>query len=233
VKIISVWCGKGGVGKSSLVLAIASCLSSMGFKVGVVDLDEQRSCLTFAKGAEDCGFDVLSAYPEDKPDYDFLLCDHSPERTHENDPLKICDLVIIPILPSALDAWSVLPAIEALDKRHVYKKMIVVNRYQKNRRMGDEFMDVVSHDFVVSERSIYQRTIANFSPLFKPQGFSLFSYGLKDAQKEIKALVDKMIETLNGNNEKQPPTSAKIEALKEKHMMRGYGQVNDENNPIK
>ena len=190
--IIEVWSWKGGCGKSSLSLSLAGGYAARGFKVAIADMDEQQTCRTFFNNATDCPFEVFSGYPETS-DYDYLIVDRSPERSTDNLPLEIADLVLVPILPSAIDAWSLLPALEALDKRQIVKnRMIVVNRFQNNRSLMNDFLKNIEHDYVVMDRAIYSRTIANYSTVFKPSGLSIFASGLKDAKNEINLLINKI-----------------------------------------
>jgi len=189
MKIISIWNQKGGVGKTSISIQLAAVLAAKGLKVGISDLDEQRSCLTFFENAEKPDFIVFKNYPDSQPDLDVLICDHSPERTIKNDPAEISDLIIIPVCPSAIDAWSTAPAIEALSKRNNIKKLVVVNRFQSSRKLMSEFIENFEYDFLMKERSIYARTISRFGTVFNPQNLPLFSHGLKDAKKEINELI--------------------------------------------
>lgn len=53
MKIISVSNQKGGVGKSTATINIASVLSKMGLRVLVIDMDEQCNTTTFYCGAQD------------------------------------------------------------------------------------------------------------------------------------------------------------------------------------
>lgn len=192
MKVISVWSFKGGVGKSTLSLMLASGFAAKGLRVLLSDLDEQQTCMTFYNNAKNCPFEVIAGYPETS-DYDILICDHSPQRSDDNFPWEISDVVLVPILPSAIDAWSMLPALKALEANQIVKnRMIVVNKFQKNRALGDEFLKTIDHDFIVQDRAIYARTIATFSTIFKPSGLSLFANGLRDAKAEIQLLIKKI-----------------------------------------
>jgi len=192
MKIISVWNQKGGVGKSTLSLQLAAGFSAKGLKVGIADLDNQRTCLTFFKNAEKPEFTVFKDYPTSKPDLDILICDHSPERNEENDPASMSDLILIPVSPSAIDAWSTIPALDSLSKRHKTKRLVIINRFQSSRKLMADFIDTFDHDFVMKERSIYARTIAGFGTVFAPRNLPIFAHGIRDAKKEINELIKKI-----------------------------------------
>lgn len=58
-KVLAITSGKGGVGKSSLSIAIASCLASLNNKVLLIDLDAGLRSLDLMFGAADkCVFDI-------------------------------------------------------------------------------------------------------------------------------------------------------------------------------
>ena len=47
MKIISIVCQKGGVGKTTSVVNISSLLANKGFKVLIIDLDPQGNVSTY------------------------------------------------------------------------------------------------------------------------------------------------------------------------------------------
>ncbi len=199
MKILSIWNQKGGVGKSTLAIHLAAGYAAKGLKVGIADMDTQRTCLTFFNNAENPEFTVFKDFPseEKSKDLDVLICDHSPERSSDNDPVDFSDLVIIPICASAVDAWSTLPAVESLTNRKDFKKLIVVNRFQKARKLMADFVGVggFEHDLIINERAIYARTLANFSTVYAPRKLST-AYGLKSARTEIDELIKKIEEKI-------------------------------------
>lgn len=195
MKVISIFNMKGGCGKSTLTVQLAGGLAAKNSRVAVVDLDEQQSCFTFYKHALNCKFEVFSGFPEKKPEgFDFLLVDHSPERSEENYP-ENCDLVIMPVVPSAFDAWSTAPTLAALEKRKL-KTLVVINKFQAGRQLQNEFVENFEADFKIYERSIYARTIANYSTVHDPRGISKMAYGLGGAKSEIDLLIKKIHEAL-------------------------------------
>lgn len=73
MKIVSVSNQKGGVGKSTVTINIASALSKMGLRVLVIDMDEQCNTTTFFCGAQDLYADNINAVlTEGKPVDDCL-----------------------------------------------------------------------------------------------------------------------------------------------------------------
>ena len=54
---------KGGVGKTTAIFQIAGCLSSMGEKVLVIDLDKQKNISELFLSEEECDYDMLTHSP--------------------------------------------------------------------------------------------------------------------------------------------------------------------------
>ena len=53
MKIISIVCQKGGVGKTTSVVNISSLLANKGFKVLIIDLDPQGNVSTYLDKSKD------------------------------------------------------------------------------------------------------------------------------------------------------------------------------------
>lgn len=78
-KTISVANAKGGVGKTTLALTVAGALAAAGFRVQLVDLDDQGGALTWAgnraKQGREPTFDVTRI---PAAGYDWTVYDHAP-----------------------------------------------------------------------------------------------------------------------------------------------------------
>lgn len=195
---ISFFNQKGGVGKSSLVLHVASGMAAAGGKVCIVDLDSQRSCLTFHKNCKNNTFDVLSSEDELKSSgkqYNVIIYDHSPDRSVENLPFAGVDLVVVPFQASTLDYMATVTALKTLEKRG-QPILTVLNRFVKNREFSKEFVSKIKADHVVAERSIYNRSLSNFTTIYSLTGLSKFAHGASDAKKEINELINKIGEKI-------------------------------------
>jgi len=113
--IISLVNQKGGVGKTTIAVNLASSLSERGFKTLLVDADPQGSVLQWQSIADNHSFEVMH-----RPSPDLLGEKKALTRGHDHviidaPPaigeitlaiLAISNLAIIPIGPSPLDIWS-------------------------------------------------------------------------------------------------------------------------------
>lgn len=78
MKVISISNQKGGVGKSTLTINIASALSKMGLRVLVIDMDEQCNTTIFYCGAQDLYTDNIYAVLTEEKTIDECLYEVQP-----------------------------------------------------------------------------------------------------------------------------------------------------------
>jgi len=92
--------GAGGVGKSTLLLALAAHWTKDGAKVAVIDLDPSKQ-LTDVYRKKPCDYDLVNHL--NVKGYDLLLIDNAPAT---REPTHNPDIVLYPMLPhsKSLDA---------------------------------------------------------------------------------------------------------------------------------
>lgn len=133
MKVISVMNRKGGVGKSTVTVLLATILSK-DYRVCVLDCDNQRTIWqtrSFETSVQET--EIKPPYPVDdisptfvhthlkriQNDYDYVFID-MPRMTDDSrdsatvQMLTYCDLVLVPILAGRADVFSVLDFIEIL-----------------------------------------------------------------------------------------------------------------------
>tara|TARA_B100001123_G_C15187871_1_gene978063 strand:- start:412 stop:1044 length:633 start_codon:yes stop_codon:yes gene_type:complete len=123
-KVISFSNQKGGSGKTTLSANLSVLWSNSGYKVAVVDADNQKSLTYWLEarkqyyGADDIGivsynFDIHNLIDEIKQikrKYDFIIIDSPPSITFETiQIIKASDKVFVPVQPSPLDLMATLP----------------------------------------------------------------------------------------------------------------------------
>ncbi len=113
--IISFINQKGGTGKTTLSINVASTLARLGNAVLLIDADSQASSSTWASLREETPFQVVSmARPNFAKDarkmalnYDFTIIDGPPHAYEiSRSCIAAADLVLIPIEPSGLSTWA-------------------------------------------------------------------------------------------------------------------------------
>jgi chromosome partitioning protein len=180
---------KGGVGKTTIAVNLASCLSERGFQTLLVDADPQGSVLQWQSIAQNQPFEVThrpsASLLSDKKGMtrgrDHVVIDAPPaigEITRA--VLSVSDLAIVPIGPSPLDIWSsketisLFPEVRKrnrwLTPRLLICRKIVGTRVGKEAREALEtygiplFTSEISQRVAFVEAMISGRSVLNFAP---------------------------------------------------------------------
>lgn len=126
--VISILNPKGGVGKTTTAIHVARALQVAGHSVALLDADIQGSALAWsalgalspALAVSPARHDTLAQRVENlKPAPDYVVIDGAAklEARLIAEALKVSDLVIIPVQPSALDIWGCAELVEAVRLR--------------------------------------------------------------------------------------------------------------------
>ena len=205
--LIALISQKGGSGKTTVAMQLAAGLATAGHRVALADLDPQESASRWAESAPpDAPFPAqtlrLQGRAKDmaktlKPvvssvDVVVMDCPPSIEHPHTMSALELCDLALVPVVPSPTDLWATR-GIERLildrqRKRPALRGALLPNRVMRTALAGD-VLDVL-HDFelpvlaaALSQRSAYA--------LSAVRGTSVFGLGrtAAAAQEEVEQLV--------------------------------------------
>lgn len=135
---------KGGVGKSTLSLNLATCLHRAGHRVLLVDADPQGTCSAWASRAAEQGHDgppvvaiVGAALRRDLgkvgAGFDVVVIDSPPRMGAEaRAAMLAADLVVVPVTPGAADIWAARETVAVLEEarslRPELRAVVVLNR---------------------------------------------------------------------------------------------------------
>ena len=201
--IVALLNQKGGVGKTTLAVHIATALSLRGRKVLLVDADPQGSALDWAASRETpalfpvIGLPTKNLYkemPTHAAHYQDIIID-GPPRVNElaRAAIMAAEVVLIPVQPSPFDVWAAKEIITLLEEAKVYKETqksaFVINRKVTNTAIGRDVREALAgYNMPVLPTSVCQRvafaeSAAQGSSVLEMEPASL-------ASKEINALVD-------------------------------------------
>lgn len=207
--IISVLNQKGGVGKTTLSVHIASTLALGGYTVLLIDADQQKSSLDWAATREDdpifpvVGISTTAIHREIKllnDKYDFIVID-GPPRIYDvaRSVIAASDIVIIPVQPSPYDVWAAKEIVELIEEVKItlqgikkIKSAFVINRKIQKTVIGRDVSEALEQyktkvlETHVCQRITYAETAAKGTTAIETDPDS-------QAGIEIKALTEEIV----------------------------------------
>jgi len=220
--IIGITTTKGGAGKTTVTINIATGLAMKGYDVCIIDADEgQFSALKWAsyREDEDKHIQVVRVQAEKlnreamelSKRYDIVLIDGRPTLSEVGDRIVMAsDIIIIPIMPSAFDLESFQEYIPRYKQVRSLKQDIggdvkayaLLNGLVTSSNMSNEVKDAVTQiadmheDVNVMKTSLKRRVIYSSSIT---NGLGVMEESDKKAVAEVNALTDEIIEIINQN----------------------------------
>jgi chromosome partitioning protein len=206
--IVSLLNQKGGVGKTTLALHIATGLAQQGHKCLLLDADKQSSALDWGANREDAPLFPILGLPKAtlhrelskiSKDYAHVIIDSPP---HANDvarsAIMASDVILIPVQPSPYDIWASEETVklitEAAPLKEKLKTAFVINRKIVNTAIGRDVVDTLSSfAFPVLSAQICQRvafaeSAAVGKTVLETEPESLAAQEIQDLVKELLAL---------------------------------------------
>jgi chromosome partitioning protein len=207
--VIALVGNKGGAGKTTLCINLASALAERGATV-VLDADPQQSSHNWHAIADGrSAFPVISASDDvvqlaadhvSSARYVLIDCPPSVRAQQTSDALSRADLALIPVQPSPLDLWASVQIEAEVDRARQSNPglgaLLVINQLEPRTRLSQVMRDALAElslpaaQSAISRRMIYKKSVI--------QGRSVLDVGSQGAAaaEEIRQLVDEMVKLL-------------------------------------
>lgn len=205
-RIITIAQQKGGSGKTTLAVNLATAFLAQGKSVGLLDTDPQGSLgKWFMKRIETQGddpklqFSTATAWGiayelrslSDK--VDVVIVDTPPKADSDLRPaLRAADVVLVPLSSSHVDIWATQDVLDLAD-RAGKRAFIVMNRSRSGTRLGAEITEAVKElDATVmssglGNRIVFAEALGNGLGAVEAQKRSTAAREVFDLLKEVEA----------------------------------------------
>ncbi len=205
MKIISILNQKGGSGKTTLAMNVATALKRKGFDILLVDSDNQASLREWhAIGNNEIPVVGLDRTTLDRDikglnnDKDFIIIDGAPSASGiAVSAIKISDFVLIPVQPSSLDLWATTDLVEMVKNKMALsttKAGFVINRAIKNTNLSDDVKNVLNEQELPCFQSVCHQRVVYATCV--TEGKTVFECADKSAILEIENLTNELLEML-------------------------------------
>jgi chromosome partitioning protein len=170
--IVALLNQKGGVGKTTLAVHIATRMALQGQRVLLVDADPQGSAMDWsASRSGEALFPVIGLATRNLHkeiqahilNYDTIVID-GPPRVNElaRAAIMAADVVLIPVQPSPYDVWAAREITELLKEASVFKEnqksAFVINRKIVNTAIGRDVTEALAgYEMPVLNSAVCQR----------------------------------------------------------------------------
>lgn len=208
-KVIAILNQKGGVGKTTLAIHIATAIALKGRKVLLLDADPQNSALDWAAARHGQPLFPVVALPKSSihkelpslaDKFDVVIID-GPPRVHDvaRSAIMASDLVLVPVQPSPYDVWASKEIMDLLNEAAVYKpnlkKAFIINRKIVNTAIGRDVAEALSEypvpvlNTTIGQRVAFAESAAKGLTVFELDPDMLASQEMGQLVDEAEALI--------------------------------------------
>ena len=204
--VIALVGNKGGAGKTTLAVNLATTLAKTGSTV-VFDADPQGSVLQWQRIAEsNSGLTVIDtaegleetfARTADRYDHVVIDCPPSVHAPQTHAALKVSHIALIPVQPSPLDLWATVHIEQAVAQARIVnpglRALLVINQLEPRTRLSRLIHQALAElELPAAETAIRRRAVYRASVL---EGKSVLDMGRSAdaAVAEIRNLLNEVV----------------------------------------
>ncbi len=211
--VIAVATLKGGVGKSTVSLNVATCLHQSGTRVLLIDTDNTtRTLRKWAKKADELGHEVPPVVSIDgqmlrrelervSSAFEVVIIDCAPNDDGETrSAMLAADLVLMPVIPGGPDVWAVQETIAVLEQargfRPEIKARLLFNRADRTALSRTAWQAIEGMKIQALVATLRQRVAIGEATLTGTAVVS--SEPSSDAAREVRRMTKEIVEVLRG-----------------------------------
>jgi len=207
--IIALVSNKGGVGKTTLSMNVASGLNRRE-STGILDADPQQSSTHWARVGNLSGFqspNLLTLTEEpledqvktlaDKHRYVIIDCPPSIDSPQTHKALRIADVALVPVQPSPVDLWATVHIASVVKEAHTdnpeLKAFLILNQLEPRTTLSRVMQGALGQlglpalPTAIKRRAVYRNCLLD--------GRTVYDSGVKgsEAVEEIEAIIEEVV----------------------------------------